>query len=102
MNTAQTQARAQQKEVDLRRLDYHRRLVGLLFGKRTQDVILSRARREVRRWQRYRLCSQDYRREWSILLNRPISTLVAILLDESSAGIRLRQNSPFWLVRLSK
>jgi hypothetical protein len=82
MNTAQTRARAQQNEVDLHRLEYHRRLVGLLLGKRTQGAVLSRAWREVRRWQRRRLCSLDYSREWSKLLYGPVNILVAQMLDK--------------------
>lgn len=98
MEELKQQARAQQREVDLRRLHYHCLLVGLLQGKHTQRALLSRAWREVRRWQRLRLCSQDYIRDWSKLLAGPVPTLVAFLCEDSARGVWLRQNSPFWLV----
>lgn len=91
-------ALAEQRALDLARLERHAPAVGLLLGKRTQRVALSRAKREVRRWQRRRLCSRDYIREWSQLLAGPVPALVEVLREDSLRGVRLRQNSPFWLV----
>lgn len=98
MDTARQRAREQQRALDLRRLHYHQKLVGLLLGKRTQRAVLSRAWREVRRWKRRGLCSQDYIHEWSRLLAGPVPTLVILMLDESPTGVKLRQNSPFWFI----
>jgi hypothetical protein len=91
-------ARDKQALVDLERKARHLRLIGLLNGKRTRDVALSRAWREVRRWQRRHLCSQDNIREWSRLLSGPVPALLDALTEDSTNGIRRRQNSPFWLV----
>ncbi|MDE1714387.1 hypothetical protein PWG14_17890 (plasmid) [Chromobacterium amazonense] len=91
-------ARGQQRTIDLARLETHSAVVGLLLGRRTQRVALSRARREVRRWQRRQLCSVDYIREWSQLLAGPVPALVDLLRADTPTATRLRQNSPFWLV----
>jgi len=92
------QALKQQRAINIARLEKHAALVGLLLGRRTQRVALSRAWREVRRWRRRRLCSADYVREWSQLLSGPLPALLAVLLEDSPKGVRLRQNSPFWLI----
>jgi hypothetical protein len=91
-------ARTQQALVDRERKAHHLRLIGLLKGKRTRDVVLSRAWGEVRRWKRRRLCSPDNIREWSRLLSGPMPVLLDALAEDSADGIHRRQNSPFWLV----
>lgn len=98
MNERKQSARTQQRALDLVRMEKHRQVIGLLLGKHTQRVALSRAWREVRRWQRRRLCSVDYIREWSQLLSGPLPELLVVLCDDTPKGVRLRQNSPFWLI----
>jgi hypothetical protein len=54
---------------------------------------LDRARGICARWQQRRPSKQA--REWQEILTEPWQQVRQILTDESEAGCRLRQNSPF-------
>jgi len=96
-------ARASQQLVDKDRLIRHQRLALelLLMPKRKRNELIARARDEVQRWRRDRLCSADYADRWDELLALPVEELArAMTSDELDWGTALRQNSP-WHVALA-
>jgi PHD/YefM family antitoxin component YafN of YafNO toxin-antitoxin module len=91
-------ARAAQALVDKDRLIRHQRLAIelLLLPKAGRDKLLARARQEVARWRRERLCSDDYSDRWDALLALPVAELArAMGADTLDWGQALRQNSPW-------
>ena len=95
-------ARAAQPLVDQGRLIKHQKLAVelLLMPRRQQREAIARARAEVARWRRERLCSQDYADRWDALLDLPVEKLARAMSDESlDWGRALRQNSPWHVVR---
>lgn len=59
-------------------------------------ALLGRARQTVDRW--LASCSSRVRPvllEWRGILDRPVSEVIKVMLDESPDGARLRQSSPF-------
>jgi len=69
--------------------------------KRKRNELIARARDEVQRWRRDRLCSADYADRWDELLALPVEELArAMTSDELDWGTALRQNSP-WHVALA-
>jgi len=92
-------ARAAQSLVEKDRLIKHQRLaIELLLMPAAQSgALIAQARREVDRWRRERLCSEDYVVRWEQLLDRPVDELArAMASDSLEWGTALRQNSP-WL-----
>ena len=98
---ARRAARAAQQLVEKDRLIRHQKLaIELLLAPRAvRSALLRRARAEVARWRRDRLCSPDYADRWDALLDRPIEDLArAMSSDTLEEGTALRQNSPWTVV----
>lgn len=91
-------ARAAQRLVEKDRLIKHqqRAIELLLMPEDQRSAAIERARAEVARWRRDRLCSPDYADRWDDLLARPIAELARAMGSESlDWGAALRQNSPW-------
>lgn len=91
-------ARAGQTLVEKDRLIKHQRLAIelLLMPTVDREALISRARHEVARWRRERLCSPDYSDRWEALLRLPVADLArAMGSDMLEWGAALRQNSPW-------
>lgn len=91
-------ARAAQRLVEKDRLIRHQQLAIdlLLMPPQQRDALIQRARGEVARWRRDRLCSPDYADRWDDLLGRPVGELARAMGSESlDWGTALRQNSPW-------
>lgn len=94
-------ARAGQLLVEKDRLIKHQKLAIdlLLMPEAKREELIVRARAEVMRWRRDRLCSTDYADRWDDLLGRPIGELVQAMCSETlDWGAALRQNSPWHVV----
>lgn len=94
-------ARAAQLLVDKDRLIKHQKVAIdlLLMPKAKRVELIRRARAEVARWRRDRLCSPDYADRWDDLLSRPVEELArAMGSDSLEWGPALRQNSPWPVV----
>lgn len=94
-------ARAAQALVDKDRLIKHQRLAIdlILMPQPQREALIARARAEVERWRRERLCSEDYIARWDALLGLPVEALASAMACESLEwGTALRQNSPWLLV----
>ncbi len=94
-------ARDAQHLVERDRLIKHQKLaIDLLTMPDDQrEQLLLRARAEVARWRRDRLCSPDYADRWDTLLNQPVEALArGMCADSLGWGPALRQNSPWTLV----
>jgi PHD/YefM family antitoxin component YafN of YafNO toxin-antitoxin module len=91
-------ARAAQELVEKDRLIRHQKLaLELVLMPTTQrEASIARARAEVARWRRERLCSEDYAQRWEALLALPLADLARALGDDAlEEGRALRQNSPW-------
>lgn len=91
-------ARAAQALVDKDRLIRHQKLAVelLLMPRKESAALIARARQEVERWRRERLCSPDYSDRWARLLSLPVRDLArAMASDDLDWGTALRQNSPW-------
>lgn len=89
-------ARSAQLLVDKDRLIRHQRwaIELLRMPKAQREQILRRARAEVARWRRLRLCTPDDADRWDDLLGQPLEQLVrATARDEPGESAALRQNS---------
>jgi PHD/YefM family antitoxin component YafN of YafNO toxin-antitoxin module len=94
-------ARAAQLLVERDRLIKHQgwAIDLLLMPKARRDELVRRARFEVARWRRDRLCSADYADRWDALLDQPARDLAkAMGSDMQGWGAALRQNSPWQVV----
>lgn len=94
-------ARAAQQLVEKNRLIRHQKLaIGLLLMPHAQrEERIARARAEVLRWRRDRLCSADYADRWDALLNQPLGEMVQAMCSETLEwGAALRQNSPWHVI----
>lgn len=94
-------ARAAQLLIEKDRLIKHQKLAIdlLLMSKVKRAELIRRAREEVARWRRDRLCSPDYADRWDDLLSRPVEELArAMGSDSLEWGPALRQNSPWHVV----
>ena len=94
-------ARAAQLLVEKNRLIKHQRLAIdlLLMAEARRDEFIARARAEVVRWRRDRLCSTDYADRWDDLLGQPIGQLSQAMCSETHEwAAALRQNSPWHVV----
>jgi PHD/YefM family antitoxin component YafN of YafNO toxin-antitoxin module len=94
-------ARQAQLLVDKDRLIKHQRLAIklLLMPSAMRAELVARARAEVVRWRRDRLCSVDYADRWDGLLDLPVEDLALAMGSESlDLGTALRQNSPWHVV----
>jgi hypothetical protein len=79
---------------DQEKLRYHRRVAEML----EQDPVrcLRTARDNLSRWLAKDRDSKPYYEEWEVILaERSVSEIVAILVEDSAEGRRLRQSSPF-------
>ncbi len=91
-------ARAAQLLVDKDRLIRHQKLAVelLLMPPARRQALIAKARAEVGRWRRDRLCSPDYADRWVALLDLPARDLArALASDTLEWGVALRQNSPW-------
>ena len=94
-------ARAGQLLVDKDRLIKHQKLaIDLLLMPKAERVsLIQRARAEVAKWRRNRLCTPDYADRWDDLLNQPVEDLAKAMSSEAMGwGTALRQNSPWHVV----
>ena len=94
-------ARAAQQLVEKTRLIKHQKLaIALLLMPETKrEELIARARAEVLRWRRDRLCSTDYADRWDDLLGRSIGDLAQAMCSETLEwGAALRQNSPWHVI----
>lgn len=94
-------ARAAQQLVDRNRLIKHQKLaIDLLLMPQTQRAeLIARARAEVLRWRRDRLCSIDYADRWDELLGQAIGDLARAMCSETHEWAdALRQNSPWHVI----
>lgn len=100
---ARQAAMAQQKLREMKRKQNHEGVAVLLEGKRTQAAVIRYAQKQVKKWKRHRLCSQDFIQDWTELLQSP-HRAAALLRDDTPFAIRMRQNSPFaaYLANLHK
>lgn len=94
LQNAREQARQAQKQREALRKQAHAKVVVLLRGRRTGPVVVRYALKQVAKWRKNHLCSQDYINDWSDLLRRP-KQAADLLLEDSQKAMRLRQNSPF-------
>jgi PHD/YefM family antitoxin component YafN of YafNO toxin-antitoxin module len=95
---ARRAARAAQQLVEMDRLVLHQRLAIelLLMPKTKRTALVRRARGEVARWRRDRLCTPDYADRWEALLERPVEDLARTMSSQAlEEGTALRQNSPW-------
>ena len=91
-------ARAAQRLVEKERFIRHQKVAIdlLLMPPGQREALIERARAEVARWRRERLCSPDYANRWDELLHRPVEELARAMASESlDWGGALRQNSPW-------
>jgi hypothetical protein len=91
-------ARAAQTLIDKDRLIRHQKLAVelLLMPRKESSALIARARQEVERWRRERLCSPEYIDRWAQLLSLPVLELArAMAADDLDWGRALRQNSPW-------
>lgn len=91
-------ARAAQHLIEKDRLIRHQQLsIDLLTmpaAKRSE--LVRRARAEVDRWRRDRLCSPDYADRWEALLGQSVADLARGMCGDAEGwGTALRQNSPW-------
>jgi hypothetical protein len=93
-------ARDVQALVDKERLIRHQDIATgrLVLPAKESERLIDRAREEVARWRRERLCTPDYSDRWEALLQLPLPQLARAMADpQLEWGPALRQNSP-WLV----
>jgi hypothetical protein len=64
-------------------------------AKKLNKATVDEARHVLFRWREQGRIDDRYADSWESLLDRPIREIRKSLLDESSAGDDLRQNSPF-------
>jgi hypothetical protein len=91
-------ARISQLLIDHERLIRHQQLaIDLLLMPRGQSKdLVQRARNEVARWRRDRLCSDDHSDRWDQLLDMTVKDLARAMCSDSQGwGKALRQNSPW-------
>jgi len=94
-------ARAAQQLVEKNRLIKHQKLAIdlLLMPETKREELIARARAEVLRWRRDRLCSTDYADRWDDLLGQSIGDLAHAMCSETLEwGAALRQNSPWHVI----
>lgn len=94
-------ARLAQSIVEKDRLIKHQKLAIdlLLMSSAKREEFIGRARAELARWRRDRLCSPDYADRWESLLDQPVEELaLAMGSDALDWGTALRQNSPWHVV----
>lgn len=91
---ARAQARKAQEQHEARRKQAHAKVAVLLRGKRTGPVVVRYALKQIAKWRKEGLCSQDYINDWSELLRHP-KRAADLLLEDSPKAMRLRQNTPF-------
>ncbi|MFT4100728.1 MAG: type II toxin-antitoxin system Phd/YefM family antitoxin [Burkholderiaceae bacterium] len=95
-------ARAAQQSIDKDRLIKHQKIAIelLLMPAAQRRAAIAKARAEVDKWRRERLCSPDYADRWQALLDLPATELARAMSDESlDWGRALRQNSPWHVAR---
>lgn len=94
-------ARTDQQLVEKNRLIKHQKLAIdlLLMPQDKREELVARARAEVLRWRRDRLCSADYADRWDDLLSCSVGDLVHAMCSETLEwGTALRQNSPWHVI----
>ena len=97
-------ARVAQQLVEKNRLIKHQKLAIelLLMPETKRQDLIARARSEVLRWRRDRLCSKDYADRWDELLGRSVGDMSKIMCSETLEwGSALRQNSPWHVIELT-
>lgn len=91
-------AREAQKAIELRRLLTHQQVALdlLTWPADRREALLSKARKEVERWERDSLCSPDYVRRWREWLRKSPAVLARLMTSDADGwGPAMRQNSPF-------
>ncbi len=94
-------ARTAQQLVEKNRLIKHQKLAIdlLLMPEGKREELIARARAEVLRWRRDRLCSTDYADRWDDLLSCSVGDMAQAMCSETLEwGTALRQNSPWHLI----
>lgn len=94
-------ARTAQQLVEKNRLIKHQKLAIdlLLMPEDKREELIMRARAEVLRWRRDRLCSTDYADRWDDLLGCSVGDLAHAMCSETLEwGAALRQNSPWHVI----
>jgi PHD/YefM family antitoxin component YafN of YafNO toxin-antitoxin module len=94
-------ARTAQHLVEKNRLIKHQKLAIdlLLMPQDKREELVLRARAEVSRWRRDRLCSTDYADRWDDLLGYSVGDLARAMCSETLEwGAALRQNSPWHVI----
>ena len=97
-------ARAAQQLVEKNRLIKHQKLAIelLLMPETKRQDLIARARSEVLRWRRDRLCSADYADRWDELLGLSVGDMAKTMCSETLEwGPALRQNSPWHVIELT-
>lgn len=91
------QARAEQVEVVLRRLERHRAIAqNLLEGPSEITLnLMTQARAMVALWRAERICSLDYIEQWDSVLGQSAVAIAAGITTESASWDAMRQCSPF-------
>ena len=94
-------ARSAQQLVEKNRLIKHQKLAIdlLLMPEGKREELIARARAEVLRWRRDRLCSADYADRWDELLDCSVGDMAHAMCSETLEwATALRQNSPWHLI----
>lgn len=94
-------ARTAQQLIEKNRLIKHQKIAIdlLLMPEDKRQELIMRARAEVLRWRRDRLCSTDYADRWDDLLGCSVGDLANAMCSETLEwGAALRQNSPWHVI----
>jgi PHD/YefM family antitoxin component YafN of YafNO toxin-antitoxin module len=94
-------ARTAQQLVEKNRLIKHQKLAIdlLLMSEDKREELIEKARAEVLRWRRDRLCSTDYADRWGDILGYPVGDLAHAMCSETLEwSTALRQNSPWHVI----
>ena len=97
-------ARVAQQMVEKNRLIKHQKLAIelLLMPETKRQDLIARARSEVLRWRRDRLCSTDYANRWDEILGLSVGDMSKVMCSETLEwGSALRQNSPWHVIELT-
>lgn len=94
------QALAEKAGRDLETLEFHRRVVELLYaGGRVNQDIKRQALEMVKKWEDGQLCIPWYSFTWREWLDLPPDFGRRAILDETDLGLSMRCNSPFSFLR---
>jgi len=91
------QARAEQLEVVLRRLERHRAIAQKLLEGPNEAALdlMAEARAMVALWRAERICSLDYIEQWNTVLGQSAAAVAAAITTDEPSWDAMRQCSPF-------